>query len=263
MPDVFLYLERGTALHRLDPRAKLGALIGIFIMPLCFNHPLYALVIFAVVFALAVWARALRNVRRLLVLFVLLFIFSATMWTFFVKGPTVLLRLGPLAVSRESLLYGLAMGTRLVALVLAGVVFLSTTMVEEFTWALWRLGFPFGASFALSTAFRLVPTFLGSGAVVAQAQKSRGLELDRGNIFRRIARHAPLLVPIFVSAIRKTDLLAMALESKGFGSRRRKATYLQSVIGPREILVLAAIAVAVTLCIALRLLGYGIILARM
>jgi energy-coupling factor transport system permease protein len=261
--DVFLYLERGTVLHRLDPRAKLGALIGIFIMPFCFNHPLYVLVLLLAVIALTCWARALPNLWRVFPLLLLLFVFSSAMWSLFARGETILLRLGPLAISRESLLYGLAMGTRLVTMVLAGVVFLSTTMVEEFSWALWRFGLPFGASFALSTAFRLVPTFLGSGATVAKAQKSRGLELDRGNIFRRIARHGPLLVPIFVSAIRKTDLLAMALESKGFGSRRRRATYLQSSVGLREILALAAVAAALALCLALRLTGHGIILARM
>ena len=67
-----------------------------------------------------------------------------------------------------------------------GLIFLSTTRNEELTNGLIRMGCPYPIAFALSTALRLVPTFAGAGATIIQAQVSRGLDLESGNIFSRV-----------------------------------------------------------------------------
>ena len=75
---------------------------------------------------------------------------------------------------------------------------------------------PYPAAFALSTALRLVPTFVGAGATIIQAQRSRGLDLDRGDLFRRVGHFIPQAVPLLIYALRYTNFLAMALECRGF-----------------------------------------------
>jgi energy-coupling factor transport system permease protein len=261
--QVSVYLDRGTFLHRLDPRAKLVGLAAFFVIALAFNHPAYAAGAWAAVLVAAAASRSLVNLWRIRGLLMLLLVFAAVLWPFFVKGPTPLARFGPISASRESLLYGLAVGLRLSAMVAAGMIFMSTTMVEEFAHGLRRLGLPYAVGFALAAAVRLVPTFLGSSAAVVEAQKSRGLDLESGNLFARLRKHVPVLVPVFVTAIRSTDLTAMALESKGFGAHHRRSYYrelrMRVVDWVWMVLALGAAGAA----LYARLQGWGEVLARL
>lgn len=223
--NLFLYLDRDTWVHRLDPRTKIiGLLIG-FGICLCFNHPLYLTAVSSGVLTIALSARALPNFWRLRFILLLLVFFSGVLWPFFATGPTPLWSWGPLNVSRESLLYGMAMGLRLATFVAMGLIFLSTTRNEELTNGLIRLGLPYPVAFALSTALRLVPTFAGAGATIVQAQTSRGLDLESGGPLKRAGKFIPLAVPLFLYAIRHTNLLAMALESKGFSPESKRTLY--------------------------------------
>jgi energy-coupling factor transport system permease protein len=258
-----VYLDRSTFLHRLDPRAKMAALAAFFVAALAFNHPTYAAGAWLAVILFAAASRSLVNLWRIRALLFLLFIFAAALWPFFVKGPTPALRLGPLAASRESLLYGLAVGLRLSAMVAAGMVFMSTTMIEELAHGLRRLGLPYAVSFALAAAVRLVPTFLGSSASVVEAQKSRGLDLESGNIFARLRKHVPVLVPVFVTAIRSTDLTAMALESKGFGAHHRRTYYMELRMRRADWLCVALAVAVAGLAVYARVQGFGEVLPRL
>jgi energy-coupling factor transport system permease protein len=223
--NFFLYLDRDTWVHRLDPRTKIiGLLIG-FGICLCFNHPLYLTAISSGALTLAFSAKALPNFWRLRFILLLLIFFSGVLWPFFATGPTPLWSWGPLNVSRESLFYGMAMGLRLATFVAMGLIFLSTTRNEELTNGLIRLGLPYPIAFALSTALRLVPTFAGAGATIVQAQTSRGLDLESGGPLKRVGKFIPLAVPLFLYAIRHTNLLAMALESKGFSPQSKRTLY--------------------------------------
>jgi energy-coupling factor transport system permease protein len=258
-----VYLDRGTLFHRLDPRAKMAALAAFFAIALAFNHPGYAAGAWALIVLVALASRSLPNLWRIRGLLILLFVFAAALWPFFIGGPTPAFHLGPLRASRESLLYGLAVGLRLSAMVAAGMVFMSTTMVEEFAHGLRRLGLPYVVSFALAAAVRLVPTFLGSSAAVVEAQKSRGLDLESGSLLARLRKHVPVLVPVFVTAIRSADLTAMALESKGFGAHRQRSYYLELRMRPADwAIVILALATAAA-SIYGRLNGYGEVLPRL
>lgn len=257
-----LYVDKGSQLHRLDPRAKLFGLIGVFVLALVFNHPGYLAGVMALVLAAGTMGRSLGNVKRTIKLLVILFAVSTVLWTVFVHGPTVIFRLGPIYGTRESLLYGIGMGLRLTSMIIAGLVFLSTTMVEEFTLGLRRLGVPFAISFALSTAFRLVPTLVGTASTVAEAQKARALDLESGGLITRTRKHLPLLLPILGYAIRSTDLLAMALESKGFGARAHRTSYLELKMKAADYFLLLASVALIAVCFWLRLQGYGVVLDR-
>jgi energy-coupling factor transport system permease protein len=258
-----VYLDRCTFLHRRDSRAKMAALGAFFVTALAFNHPAYAAGTWAVVLIVAAASRSVENLWRIRALLLLLLAFAALLWPLFAKGPTPLFRFGPLTASRESALYGLAVGLRLSAMVAAGMVFMSTTRVEEFGDGLRRLGLPYAVSFALAAAVRLVPTFLGSSASVVEAQKARGLDLESGNPLARLRKHVPVLVPVFVAAIRTTDLTAMALESKGFGAHHRRTYYLQLRMRAADWACLALALVAAAAAVYARLRGYGEVLPRL
>lgn len=255
--NIFLYLDQDTPIHRLDPRTKLVSALILFGICLCFNHPLYVAGISAGILGIATRARALPNFWRLRYILLLLILFSSLLWPFFVPGPTRWWGWGPFGLSKESVLYGLAMGLRLSTFVGIGLIFLSTTRNEELTNGLIRLGVPYPLAFALSTALRLVPTFVGAGATIIQAQVSRGLDLETGSIFKRMGKFIPQAVPLFIYAIHHTNYLAMALESKGFDPRAKRTFYYEPRMQRIDFAVLIFFALLFMVLLYLRL-GWGL-----
>ncbi len=259
--NLSLYRDENTWLHQLDPRTKMAGVVVVFALCLCFNHPLYMVAVTAGVFLVAISARAHRVLWGMRHILILLILFSVVLWPFFAKGPTTIWAWKMLTVSKESLLYGIAMGLRLATFVMAGLIFLAATRNEEITNGLIRLKLPYPVAFALATALRLVPTFAGAGATIVQAQVSRGLDLESKNIFSRLAGFIPLAVPMFITAIRYTNLLAMALESRGFSPVTARTAYYASVMGKRDWGILLLLTIILAVCLYLRLVcGLGVVM---
>ena len=251
--DPSLYLDRGTWVHRLDPRTKIFLLVGMFVLPFVFLNPLYELAVLVLVLVFGYSAGVLVNLRRIWFILVVIAVFTIVLWCIFGTGRTPLL----LFVEREALFYGIAIAIRLDTTIIAGMIFLSTTRNEEVAIGLVRLRIPYRFAFAVSTALRLVPTIVATGLTIGQAQRSRGLDLESGNIIQRIRKHLPLLVPVFVTTVRSTNVFSMALESKGFGARPGRTFFLHTAVGGRDVLLMVAFVVLLAGCIALWVAGYG------
>jgi energy-coupling factor transport system permease protein len=251
--DPSLYLDRDTWVHRLDPRTKIFLLLGMFALPFVFLNPLYVLGVLALVLFFGYLAESLVNLRRIWFILFMIIVVTPILWSIVGSGRTPLF----LFVEREALLYGLSATQRIVITVIAGMIFLSTTRNEEVAIGLVRLGIPYRFAFAVSTALRLVPTIVATGLTIGQAQRSRGLDLESGNIFERIRKHLPLLVPVFVTTVRSTNVFSMALESKGFGARPGRTFYLRTAMSWRDALVILVFLALLAGCIALRVAGYG------
>ena len=251
--DPSLYLDRDTWVHRLDPRTKMFLLLGMFALPFVFLDPLYEVAVLALVLFFGYLAKALTNLRRIWFILVATAALTVVLWSIFGSGQTPLL----LFVEREAVLYGVEIALRIDITVIAGMIFLSTTRNEEVAFGLVRLGIPYRFAFAVSTAFRLVPTIMATGYTIGQAQRSRGLDLESGNILRRIRKYVPLLIPVFVSTIRSTNVFSMALESKGFGASPKRTFFLQTAVGRRDVLALIAFTALLAGSVALRVAGYG------
>ena len=260
--DIFLYVDRGSWLHRLDPRTKVLGLLGLFIIAVTFSDPRYLLAPALFVLMLTAAARTFVNVRRIWPLLVLLFVYCLVLWPFFVDGQTPFLTIAGHAVSLESASFGLGMGLRLDVMLLGGILLLSTTTIEEFTLALRRLGLPAPMSFALSLAFRWVPSLIDSAGSIVQAQRARGLDLAGGNFFTRLRRYPPLLVPLIAHQLRQTRLLAMALESKGFGPDVQRQEYAELRMRAADWIALALISVALVISAWLHFEGYSSLQVR-
>src|SRR5918994_123244 len=251
--DPSLYLDRDTWVHRLDPRTKMFLLVGMFALPFVFLNPLYELAVLALVLLFGYLAQSLVNLRRIWFILLTILIVTTILWSIVGSGRTPLF----LFVEREALLYGFSIALRIVITVIAGIIFLSPTRNEEVGIGLVRLGIPYCFAFAVSTALRLVPTIVATGLTIGQAQRSRGLDLDSGNIIQRIRNHLPLLVPVFVTTVRSTNVFSMALESKGFGAGSGRTFFLHIALGRRDVLVLAVFVLLLAGCISLRVMGYG------
>ena len=251
--DLFLYLDRDTFVHRLDPRTKMFLLVGTFVIAFLFVNPLYGLAVLALVLAFGALARSLVNLWRIWFILLMVTLVTAVLWSIFASGETPLFWF----VEQEAVLYGIGVALRIDTTIIAGMIFLSTTRNEEIATGLVKLGIPYRFAFAVSTALRLVPTIVATGSTIGQAQRSRGLDLDSGSILERVRKRVPLLIPVFVSTIRSTNVFSMALESKGFGASPKRTYFLQLSMTRQDVLVLLVFIVILAAAIALRLAGYG------
>ena len=260
--DFFLYLDKGTWAHRLDPRAKIIAVGGVFVVALLFSDPRYLIIPTVLMAGLFIATRTWENVRNLWLLIALPFLYCLLLWPLFITGHTPWFAIGPHVLTKEAALFGLGMGLRLALMMLGGLFLLSTTTVEDFTLALQRLGLPMAMGSALSLAFRWVPHLIGCGRLIVQSQRARGLDLGAGGFMGRLKRYPPLLVPLIGHTLRHTRLLAMALESKGFGPGVRRQGFAEPQMRLPEYLVLVVVGLAIIVSVTLRATGHGVSTVR-
>jgi energy-coupling factor transport system permease protein len=133
------------------------------------------------------------------------------------------------------------MALKLTVFLAVGTVFLSTTRVEEFSYALSCFGLPHKIAFTITLSFRLVPVFLQTAQMVVEAQRCRGLNFDQGSVWRRARRYIPVMVPVFMGALRRTEGLAMALDARGFQLERKRTTYRAYRLGRGDLLAIAGL----------------------
>ncbi|MCB9489720.1 MAG: energy-coupling factor transporter transmembrane protein EcfT [Deltaproteobacteria bacterium] len=234
------FVGEDNPIGRTHPSTRIGLLVLACMAPLLVNSwpPMAALLAFYLMAAIATGAwRSLLRVKSLIVVFLVM---STGLWTFFKPLPgTPLLTIGPITATVESLLFGVAMGMRVLSFLALALIFLGTTRVEDIGYGLERLGVPYRLAFALSLSFRLTPLFLESAEQIAAAQKVRGLDLNEGGLVEKARRHVAIVVPVLISALRRADGLALALESKGFGAGHKRTSLVAHPVTRRDGLALS------------------------
>jgi len=251
------YLDRDGFLYRLHPLVKLALLVATFFTAYVMEDFLAVLPVAGAVAILLVISRGTENVRRLRVLFFAIPTGSFLIWSFFYGEGERVPVVGALGVTWEGMRYGVSMALKLETFLASSVLFLSITRVEEFTAALAGIGVPHRVSFTIALSFRLVPLFLSSALAVAAAQRARGLEHARGGLLARLRRYVPVLVPVFMGALRRADAMAVALEARGFSSSRPRTVYPRARFGRGDAATLALLVATAVVYLGARVLGYG------
>ena len=235
----YLYEAKDTPIHRLDPRTKILILLATFVIAMVPSTVLHALAAFVLVALYVTAARAWSTVARIRGFLLIITTFTILIWGVIPRGEDVLW----LFIRRESLVFGVLTAIKIDAILIAGIAFLATTRNEEITIGLVKMGVPYVMCFAFSTALRLVPTFAHTGATVVEAQRSRGLEIGAGSLWNRMKAYIPLMTPIFLVSIRNANLMAMALEARGFGAAKKRTFYIQLRIRAADWIALIATAI--------------------
>jgi energy-coupling factor transport system permease protein len=88
--------------------------------------------------------------------------------------------------------------------------------------ALQQSHIPYEFCFAFTTAVRFVPVLADEAQTIMDAQKARGLELERGNLLKRVRNYIPVLIPLIVNAIRRSLELAESMESRAWGASKKR-----------------------------------------
>ncbi|NLG79308.1 MAG: energy-coupling factor transporter transmembrane protein EcfT [Firmicutes bacterium] len=254
------YIPGDSLVHKLDPRVKIFiTLVVITVLFLVSTMAGYGLVLLfilgAVLLAHLPMRFVMRGVRPLL--FILVLTFGLHL---FMNEGRVLFRVGPLVAPYEGAFKGFAMSMRLVLLVLAtSILTLSTSPIEltdgiESILSPARvLGVPaHELAMMMTIALRFIPTLLEETDKIMKAQMARGADFETGNVVQKAKSLVPLLVPLFVSAFRRADELAMAMEARCYRGGQGRTRMKQLRVGAKDILAAigstaALVAVAVYL----------------
>jgi energy-coupling factor transport system permease protein len=214
--DGLRFRKVSSPIHNLDPRIKFVYVVGIFVVAILFYQIIPLLILFFMQIPFVLLARVQRQWLRSLrgAAFLAIFIFVVNVGTtYFTSGYNLT------APNFEN---AAAMTLRFVVLVESFSVFFLTTSPDHLGLALEESRVPYEFAFAFTTAVRFVPVLAEEAQTIMDAQKARGLELEKGNLLKRIRNYVPVLIPLIVSAIRRSLELAEAMESRAWGATKKR-----------------------------------------
>ena len=241
----------GTSLaHRLDPRTKLLLtviyIVALFCAKSFFSYLLIALVLFTGIKVSGVAPKALvRGLKPIL----FIICFTAVLNLFYTPGET-LASFWIFKITKEGIFTAFFMVLRITMLIMGTFLLTYTTSpialtdgMEALLGPLKRVKVPVHElAMMMSIALRFIPTLIEETDKIMSAQKARGADFETGSLLQRARAMVPLLVPLFISAFRRADELAVAMECRCYhgGEGRTKLHVLR--YKPRDYLVLAAYA---------------------
>ena len=216
------YYQTDSVIHKLDPRVKLGGTLLYIISLFLFNNflgYLVAIVFLGIVIKLShvPFKFMVRGMRAILFLMLITVVFNL-----FLTPGTVLVSFWKLTITWEGLWTAVTIAVRLAMLVIGSSIMTLTTTPNNLTDGMEKMMRPLRVfkvpvhevAMMMSIALRFIPLLLEETDKIMKAQIARGADFESGNIFKRAKALVPLLVPLFVSAFRRANDLAMAMESR-------------------------------------------------
>lgn len=216
------YYQGSSLIHRLDPRLKVVGVLVYLISLFCFRYVIGFLVaglFFVLVLHLS--KVPFRYVIKGLKPILFLLIFTAALNLLWTPGETIW-KFGILNLTREGIYKCVFMALRLILLIIGSSMLTLTTTPNQLTDAMEHLLGPlkrFGApvhevAMMMSIALRFIPILLEETDKIMKAQIARGADFENGNLIQKAKNMVPLLVPLFISAFRRANDLAMAMEAR-------------------------------------------------
>lgn len=228
------YFIGDSVIHRIDPRTKIVLTFVFIILLFLISNPLGY--ILAVVFTLSLYFIARIPVKMLwksLKPIVPIIIFTTIINMFFVEGEPIF-EIWIFSVSKEGIITAILRSVRIICLIAGTSILTYTTLpisltdgIEYLLKPLKKFHFPsHELAMMMSIALRFIPTLIEETDKIMSAQKARGADMESGSILQRAKALIPILVPLFVSAFRRADELATAMEARcyhgGEGRTRMK-----------------------------------------
>ena len=261
------YYQADSVIHRLDPRVKLmGTLIFVISLFLGSNIWLYLVVAAFLAIVIALSKIPLKFIVKGLKAIVILIVISAAFNLFLTPG-TPLIKIWKLTITHEGLNTAVFMVIRLIFLIMGSSLMTLTTTPNNLTDGLEKgLGFlkyikvpVHEIAMMMSIALRFIPILIEETDKIMKAQMARGADFEHGNLIQKAKNMVPLLVPLFVSAFRRANDLAMAMEARcyrgGEGRTKMKPLHYQK----RDRMAYLTLLVYLAAVIGLRILWINVL----
>ena len=258
------YFPGDTIIHRLDPRTKLIWVV-IFIAALftARDYVSYALMIAVTVGLVAVSGVRPHNLLRGMKPLIFIICFTGILNLFYTRGGTTLFEWWIFTVTTAGIKRAVLMVIRIMMLICGTLLLTYTTSPMALTdgfeilfGPLKKIRVPIHEmSMMMSMALRFIPTLIEETDKIMSAQRARGADFDTGRLLERAKAMLPLLVPLFVSAFRRADELAVAMESRCYHGGEGRTRMKQLRLVRRDYLALLAGAVLLAAVITLNVFG--------
>lgn len=232
------YFPGKSIIHRLDPRFKIIITAVFITMLFCADNFLGLAVGVSFLFISFILSEIpLKLMMKSLKPIIPIIIFTTILNLFFLEGVTFI-KLGPIRITYEGLETSAFMIIRIIALIMGSSLLTYTTSPITLTDAIERLLSPLRAiklpvhelAMMMTIALRFIPTLIEETDKIMSAQKARGADMESGGLIQRAKALTPILIPLFVSAFRRAEELALAMECRCYrgGDGRTRLKQLKS-----------------------------------
>ena len=232
------FFPGNSRIHRLDPRTQLIILVAYIVALFMAKSWLSYGLCFAFL-AFAVWVSKIpvKSIVKGMKPLVMILVFTGVLNLFFTEGEKVLLQIWVITITLEGVLRAFFMVSRILMLISATFLLTYTTSPISLTDGLEALMNPLRyikvpvheLSMMMCIALRFIPTLIEETDKIISAQKARGADFESGSLMKRVKALVPILVPLFISAFRRADELATAMECRCYhgGEGRTKMKLLR------------------------------------
>ena len=255
------YYQTDSLLHRLDPRVKLvGTLvyiISLFIVNTFSGYFVCALSLGAMIWISNVpFGYIVRGMKAILILLLITMAFNM-----FLTPGELLVQIGFLKITREGLLFAVKMAIRLTLLVIGSSLMTLTTTPNQLTDAIESLLNPLKRfhvpvheiAMMMSIALQFIPILMEETDKIMKAQIARGADFESKNLIKKMKSLVPLLVPLFISAFRRANDLAMAMEARCYRGGEGRTKMKPLVYEGRDQAAYMLLMTYLAICIVLRI----------
>ena len=267
MINLFNYIDRPSPIHRLTGATKLVCLVLYSVgAMITFDTRMIACLAVLGFVLLRVSKIRLSDVSFLLKLTVffmlfnnlVLFLFSPQYGVEIYGTKHVLFGSGRFAVTQEQLFYHLNQMLKCFALVPIVLLFVCTTNPSEFASSLNRIGVPYSVAYSVALALRYIPDIQREYRDISRSQQARGIEMSKkANLIQRLKAASAILIPLILSSMDRIEVVANAMELRGFGKNKRRTWYTARRLGRGDLIAFLFCVLVVALAVTLNVRNGG------
>ena len=257
------YYPSDSILHRLDPRTKfLGTIF--FIISVFIFHTFLGYLVATVFLGAVIWLSRvpLKFILKGLKAIVIILLFTMVFNILLTPGE-VLFQWGILRITKEGLMMAGKMAIRLIYLVTGSSVMTLTTTPNQLTDGMERLMRPLNRihvpvheiSMMMSIALRFIPILLEETDKIMKAQIARGADFENGNLIQKAKNMVPLLVPLFISAFRRANDLALAMEARCYHGGDHRTQMKPLHYQGRDLIAYIVLGIYLLIAVVFRIVG--------
>ena len=232
------YFPGNSIVHRLDPRTKLLVLVGYIVALFMANSWIsYGVCLVFLAVTIGISTIPLKSIVKGMKPLVFILIFTGVLNLLFTGGENVLVQWGVITITTDGIIRAVFMVARILMLITGTFLLTYTTSPIALTDGLESLLSPLKKikvpvhelSMMMCIALRFIPTLIEETDKIMSAQKARGADFETGSLMQRVKALVPILVPLFISAFRRADELATAMECRCYqgGTGRTKMKLLR------------------------------------
>ena len=254
------YYPSNSVVHRLDARAKLLLTVAFIVMVFLVDNllayiPVVVFILLVTLVSRVPVIKVLKSIKAIIFIVVLMSIINL----FANAEGEVYWSWWRLSITSGGVLTAINLALRLIFLVMGSSLLTYTTTPMELTDGMESLMYPLklikvpthDIAIIMSIALRFIPILMEEVDKIMMAQKARGACFDRGGVFKRAKALLPVLIPLFVSAFRRADELALALDARCYNATPNRTKYKQAKLGWGDLVATLITGVFITLVVAI------------